>query len=243
MLNKTDNSYRGFLCKVLNKHSKWRCFQFNKPNPNLFLWEKFLLDQSSGFMYKFFLVKNMYYLEDWSVQRNNKLLFLFSLLLSFLPKCLSISGHIKQLTNILFPAYQLQGQMLRIVQLNSQECLNGNAWLTCHCFINSLTPLESSRSPSLWVASCRTLAVVSASVSQARNFSRSRGNCCSNLWISSKAASLSFTLQRNKCPDAILKYQNGAPREPREKSKHKGTKLYIPTKGWVVGKISLKSNN
>lgn len=36
-LNKIDNLYRGFPCKVLNKHSKWQCFQFNKPIPNLFL--------------------------------------------------------------------------------------------------------------------------------------------------------------------------------------------------------------
>lgn len=89
------------------------------------------------------------------------------------------------------------------------------ALLTCHCFISSLTPLESSRSLSLWVASCRTLAVVSASVSQARNFSRSKGNCCSNLWVSSRAASRSLNLQRNQCPDVILlSYQNGAPRGP-----------------------------
>lgn len=100
-----------------------------------------------------------------------------------------------------------------------------NAWLTCHCFISSLTPLESSRSLSLWVASCRTLAVVSASVSQARNFSKSRGNCCSNLWVSSRAVSRSLTLQMNKCPDAIiLKYQNGAASESHKKSKIKGTK-------------------
>lgn len=89
------------------------------------------------------------------------------------------------------------------------------ASLTCHCFISSLTPLESSRSLSLWVASCRTLAVVSASVSQARNLSRSRGNCCSNLWVSSRAASRSLTLQRNKYPDAaLLRYHNGAPSPP-----------------------------
>lgn len=37
MLNKRDNSYRCFPCKILNKHSKWQLFQFNKPNPNFFL--------------------------------------------------------------------------------------------------------------------------------------------------------------------------------------------------------------
>ena len=112
---------------------------------------------------------------------------------------------------------------LLIFQFTSYK--SRNAWITCHCFISSLTPLESSRSLSLWVASCRTLAVVSASVSQARNFSKSRGNCCSNLWVSSRAVSRSLTLQRNKCPDAIiLKYQNGAASESHKKSKIKGTK-------------------
>lgn len=37
MLNKIDNSYRCFPCKILNKHSKWQLFQFNKPTPNFFL--------------------------------------------------------------------------------------------------------------------------------------------------------------------------------------------------------------
>lgn len=60
-LNKTDNSYRCFPCKILSKHSKWQLLQCNKPIPNLFIWTKFLLDQSSCFICKTFLVRNMHY--------------------------------------------------------------------------------------------------------------------------------------------------------------------------------------
>lgn len=39
-LNKTENSYRCFLCKILNKHSKWQPFQFNKAISKLIFWCK-----------------------------------------------------------------------------------------------------------------------------------------------------------------------------------------------------------
>lgn len=179
-------------------------------------------------MGKFSLVKNTYHVEGVSCQGVKwcpKCFFLLPVPLPLLPTRCTGSGHIKQVLHFV--------PSPTVTRTDAVNCSQGftrgqsrKALLTCHCFISSLTPLESSRSLSLWVASCRTLAVVSASVSQARNFSRSRGNCCSNLWVSSRAASRSLTLQKNKGPDAaLLGYHNGAPRAPHEKSKDQGTKL------------------
>lgn len=126
---------------------------------------------------------------------------------------------LSETTLFLSPVCQYQVQMLRLLQWDSLASQSWNTQLTCHGFISSLTPLESSRSFSLREASCRTLAVVSASVIQERNFSRSRGNCCSNLWVSSKAASCSLTLQRDKQANGIQKHQVGTCNELNKRGK------------------------
>ncbi|TNN46374.1 hypothetical protein EYF80_043434 [Liparis tanakae] len=62
---------------------------------------------------------------------------------------------------------------------------------------------------SLLVASIKTLQVVSASVSQLRNFSRSRYDCCSIFRAASRAASRSETLGTQPCFNGISDFLPG----------------------------------